>query len=250
MDISGATVPVTVGSIEGAGTYLLGSNQLITGLNDLSTTVSGLITGTGGSLVASVNAPPAVVALLLRPTRSAQSPPRRLHQCLQLRVWPIIGPELATDGVVQPIARQMGLQTLGTLHQRIGDTLTLANTGGEGAGLARSDWARFFGQGIDNRYEARLPVLVPAAGWAAFKVASICGAAVSCPATAMPPASTWRLPTATSMPKKPGSPPLELLIVAALAELLPRVPPGSTVTGDTSEPVRLMAPSVMMVGPV
>jgi outer membrane autotransporter protein len=69
-------------------------------------------------------------------------------------VWPIIGPELATDGVVQPIARQMGLQTLGTLHQRIGDTLTLANTGGEGAGLARSDWARFFGQGIDNSYQA------------------------------------------------------------------------------------------------
>jgi hypothetical protein len=52
-------------------------------------------------------------------------------------------PELATDGVVQPIARQMGLQTLGTLHQRIGDTLTLANTDGEGGGVARSDWARF-----------------------------------------------------------------------------------------------------------
>jgi outer membrane autotransporter protein len=69
-------------------------------------------------------------------------------------VWPIIGPELATDGVVQPIARQIGLQMLGTLHQRIGDTLTLANTGGEGSGLARSDWARFFGQGIDNSYQA------------------------------------------------------------------------------------------------
>ena len=77
-------------------------------------------------------------------------PPARLPP----GVWPIIGPELATDGVVQPIARQMGLQTLGTLHQRIGDTLTLANTGGEGAGVARSDWARFFGQGIDNRYQA------------------------------------------------------------------------------------------------
>ena len=48
----------------------------------------------------------------------------------------------------------MGLQTLGTMHQRIGDTLTLADTGGEGAGVARSDWARFFGQGIDNRYQA------------------------------------------------------------------------------------------------
>ena len=85
-------------------------------------------------------------------------------------VFPIIGPELATDGVVQPIARQMGLQTLGTLHQRIGDTLLLADSGGEvlvtknglvtlantgeGTGIARSDWARFFGQGIDNRYQA------------------------------------------------------------------------------------------------
>ena len=50
-NISTATVPVTVGSIEGAGTHQLGSNQLITGLNNLSTTVSGTITGTGGSLV-------------------------------------------------------------------------------------------------------------------------------------------------------------------------------------------------------
>ena len=50
-DISTATAPVTVGSIEGAGTHQLGSNELISGLNNLSTTVSGLITGTGGSLV-------------------------------------------------------------------------------------------------------------------------------------------------------------------------------------------------------
>jgi outer membrane autotransporter protein len=69
-------------------------------------------------------------------------------------VWPIIGPELATYGVVQPIARQLGQQTLGTMHQRIGDALTLANTGGEGTGVTRSDWARFFGQGIDNHYQA------------------------------------------------------------------------------------------------
>ena len=33
--------------------------------------------------------------------------------------YPIIGPELATYGVVQPIARQMGLTTLGTLHERL-----------------------------------------------------------------------------------------------------------------------------------
>jgi outer membrane autotransporter protein len=79
------------------------------------------------------------------------SPP---PQPLPPGVWPIIGPELATDGVVQPIARQMGLQTLGTLHQRIGDTLTLANTGGEGAGVARSDWARFFGEGFNKSFQA------------------------------------------------------------------------------------------------
>ena len=81
-------------------------------------------------------------------------PPEPLPEPLPPGVYPIIGPELATYGVVQPIARQMGLQTLGTLQERAGDTLTLANTGGDGAGSVRSDWARFFGQGIDNRYEA------------------------------------------------------------------------------------------------
>ena len=69
-------------------------------------------------------------------------------------VWPIIGPELATYGVVQPIARQLGLTTLGTLHERIGDTLTWANAGGDSPGIARGDWARFYGQQIDNRYQA------------------------------------------------------------------------------------------------
>ena len=50
-------------------------------------------------------------------------------------VYPIIGPELATYGVVQPIARQLGLNTLATLHERIGDTLTLDNAGGSGTGV-------------------------------------------------------------------------------------------------------------------
>jgi outer membrane autotransporter protein len=69
-------------------------------------------------------------------------------------LYPILGPEIATYGVVQPIARQMGLQILGTLHERIGDTLTVANSGDQNAGIVRSDWARFFGQSIDNRYQA------------------------------------------------------------------------------------------------
>ena len=42
---------MTAGSIEGAGTYFLGSKELIVGLNNLSTTVSGFIAGDGGSLV-------------------------------------------------------------------------------------------------------------------------------------------------------------------------------------------------------
>src|SRR5262249_7308703 len=50
-------------------------------------------------------------------------PPPGFPQVLPPGLWPIIGPEIATDGLVQPIARQMGLQTLGTLHQRVGDTL-------------------------------------------------------------------------------------------------------------------------------
>src|SRR6202042_3382414 len=51
------SVPMTAGSIAGAGTYFLGSKQLTVGSNNLSTTVSGIIEdggssgGAGGSLV-------------------------------------------------------------------------------------------------------------------------------------------------------------------------------------------------------
>jgi outer membrane autotransporter protein len=61
---------------------------------------------------------------------------------------------LSAYGVVQPLARQLGLTQLGTLHERIGDTLTLGNAGPDAEGWARSAWGRFFGQQIDNRYEA------------------------------------------------------------------------------------------------
>ena len=93
-------------------------------------------------------------------------------------VYPIIGPEIATYGVVQPIARQLGMTTLGTLHDRIGDTLLNANTGtpcppdGDtqdgilrkapvkapadclNAGWGPSVWGRVLGQQIDNHYRA------------------------------------------------------------------------------------------------
>jgi autotransporter-associated beta strand protein len=42
---------MTAGSIEGAGTFSLGPNQLTVGSNNLSTEVSGVIRGAGGSLV-------------------------------------------------------------------------------------------------------------------------------------------------------------------------------------------------------
>src|SRR4029077_11986616 len=58
VDISTLTsAGMTSGSIEGAGTYTLGSKQLTTGLNNLSTVVSGVIAdggaagGTSGSLI-------------------------------------------------------------------------------------------------------------------------------------------------------------------------------------------------------
>jgi len=75
--------------------------------------------------------------------------------------FPIIGPELATYGVVQPVARQLGLTTLGTLHERFGDSLE--PSAGCGAAAPRAPaapdcgsgmWGRVFGQQIDNRYLA------------------------------------------------------------------------------------------------
>jgi outer membrane autotransporter protein len=69
-------------------------------------------------------------------------------------IWPIIGPELATYGVVQPIARQIGLTTLGTLHERIGDTFASAISGRDSQGWGSSVWGRVFGQQVNNHYEA------------------------------------------------------------------------------------------------
>lgn len=68
--------------------------------------------------------------------------------------YPIIGPGLATYGAVQPMARQIGLATLGTLNQRIGDTMTILNAGTDPSDWVRSDWARVFGQQINGHYQA------------------------------------------------------------------------------------------------
>ena len=87
--------------------------------------------------------------------------------------FPIIGPELATYGVVQPLARQLGLSILGTLddrgrrHLRAGGLRRSAcgragRPADQEAGPAPapcplfspSVWGRFFGQTIDNHYRA------------------------------------------------------------------------------------------------
>ena len=106
-------------------------------------------------------------------------PPEPPPQPLPPGVYPIIGPEIATYGVVQPIARQLGMTTLGTLQDRIGDPLLNPNMGGTpcspsgdtrdgiprkapvkpppdcpDAGWGPTTWGRFLGQQIDNHYTA------------------------------------------------------------------------------------------------
>jgi hypothetical protein len=94
---------------------------------------------------------------------------------------PIIGPDLATYGVVQPLARQLGLTTLGTLHERVGDTYepdcVAPAPAAESSGVdlptkkpaalptkkpgpapcplfSPSAWARFFGGTTNDQYQA------------------------------------------------------------------------------------------------
>ncbi len=87
-------------------------------------------------------------------------------------LFPIIGPELATYGVVQPLARQLGLSILGTLDDRRGDTYESDGCANQPAVapdslptrkgfalapcplFAPSAWGRFFGQTIHNHYQA------------------------------------------------------------------------------------------------
>ena len=97
-------------------------------------------------------------------------------------LFPIIGPELATYGVVQPLARQLGLSILGTLDDRMGDTYepdgcaiapavasetsavdlptkkpATVPTKKPGPApcplFSPSVWGRFFGQTIHNNYQ-------------------------------------------------------------------------------------------------
>ena len=113
-------------------------------------------------------------------------PPTPPPEPLPPGVYPIIGPELATYGVVQPLARQLGLSILGTLDDRVGDTYepdgcavvpAVASAAAETSAVdlptkkpaavptkkpgpapcplfSPSVWGRFFGQTIHNNYQA------------------------------------------------------------------------------------------------
>ena len=112
---------------------------------------------------------PSVPLVPIGPSLPSTPPPDPLPPGI---AFPIIGPELATYGVVQPLARQLGLSILGTLDDRTGDTYqpddcavapaiapdSLPTRKGAVPGpcplFSPSVWGRFFGQTIHNHYQA------------------------------------------------------------------------------------------------
>ena len=122
---------------------------------------------------------PSVPLVPIGPSLPSTPPPNPLPPGV---AFPIIGPELATYGVVQPLARQLGLSILGTLDDRRGDTyepdgcavqpavetssvdlptrksVDLPTRKGPALApcplFAPSAWGRFFGQTIHNNYQA------------------------------------------------------------------------------------------------
>ena len=116
------------------------------------------------------NSTPAPLVPPHRPVFPSTPPPDPLPPGV---AFPIIGPELATYGVVQPLARQLGVAILGTLDDRVGDTyepdtcavapvpspvgVPTKKAGPTPAScplFSPSVWGRFFGQTIDNHYQA------------------------------------------------------------------------------------------------
>jgi autotransporter-associated beta strand protein len=67
--------------------------------------------------------------------------------------YPIIGPELATYGAIQPLARELGQRTLSTLHDRNGDSALMASSVAA-TDNSPSSWARVFAATVDQSYKA------------------------------------------------------------------------------------------------
>ena len=181
---------VHVTNVGGPGAQTTGNGILVVNSINGATTAPGAFTLTNGELRAgafdydlfrggvsgspddwflrsSFIVPPAPPILLptLPPMLPTSSPPNPLPP----GVYPIIGPGLATYGVVQPLARQLGLSILGTLDDRVSNTFEQDPCAVQPAVapnalptkkpaacplLSPSVWGRFFGQTIDNRYQA------------------------------------------------------------------------------------------------
>jgi outer membrane autotransporter protein len=158
-----------------AGAFVLAPGELRAGAFDYALFHGGV----GGSnpadwfLRSDIVVPPVippVVPPVVPPETSL--PPDPPPEPMPPGVYPIIGPELATYGVVQPLARQLGLSILGTLNDRVGDTyepdgcvvapaaasmglLTKAKPTPAPCPLfSPSPWGRFFGQTVNNHYQA------------------------------------------------------------------------------------------------
>jgi outer membrane autotransporter protein len=125
-----------------------------------------VVTGPPGEVLPPETSPPTTPPVTRLPSHPPPNP-------LPPGVYPIIGPELVTYGVVQPLARQLGLSILGTLDDRVGDTyepdgcavtsavppnaLPTRKPGPAPAPcplFSPSVWGRFFGQTLDNHYAA------------------------------------------------------------------------------------------------
>jgi outer membrane autotransporter protein len=164
------------GASTAAGAFMLSSGELRAGAFDYDLFRGSVDTSAPNDwfLRSDFIVPPVVPPIGPPETSLPSTPP---PEPLPPGVYPIIGPEIATYGVVQPLARQLGLASLGTLNDRAGDTYTegsapcvtasapvvrkgpelapAASTAGCGlTGWPSSVWGRFFGQSIDTHYRA------------------------------------------------------------------------------------------------
>jgi outer membrane autotransporter protein len=83
------------------------------------------------------------------PTLPSDPPPDELDP----GQYPTIGPELATYGVIQPLARELAQRTLSTLHDRNGDSALMASSQAA-IDNGPSSWARVFAATVDQSYKA------------------------------------------------------------------------------------------------
>lgn len=65
--------------------------------------------------------------------------------------YPVIGPAVATYGVVQPVAQEMGMLTLGSRDQRGGDSAMMI---GDNSTRGPNMWTRLLASEIDHSYQA------------------------------------------------------------------------------------------------